>query len=275
MASGKVLVTGGMDGDGDIGTIFHSSTELFDPGLPQAGTLASVSAAGFSSIGLASEAIAASFGTALATATIAAATLPLPTSLGGTTVKVKDSAGTERVAPLFFVSPTQVNYQIPSGTVAGVAIVTITSGDSAVSTGLAFVKKVAPGLFAANGNGEGLAAALALRVRADGSRSYEPIAQFDVAQNRFITSPVDLGAETDQVYLLLFGTGIRRSWLSSVIATIGGVYADVSFAGAQPDFVGLDQVNVLLPRSLSGRGEVAVFLTVEAQMANAVRISIR
>ena len=65
-------------------------------------------------MGLASEAIAAAFGTGLATTTSAATTLPLPTQLAGTTVKIKDSAGIERLAPLFFVSPTQVNYQIPA-----------------------------------------------------------------------------------------------------------------------------------------------------------------
>jgi uncharacterized protein (TIGR03437 family) len=154
--------------------------------------------------------------------------------------------------------------------------VTITSGDGTVSTGLALVKAVAPSLFAANGNGQGVAAAVAVRVKADGSQSYEPVAQFDATQNKFVTRPLDLGPETDQVYLILFGTGIRfRNSLSSVIATIGGAYAEVSFAGAQGDFMGLDQVNVRVPRSLSGRGEIDALLTVEAQMANAVRINIK
>jgi uncharacterized protein (TIGR03437 family) len=154
--------------------------------------------------------------------------------------------------------------------------VTVTSGDGTVSTGLALVKAVAPSLFTANGNGQGVAAAVAVRVKADGSQQLEPVAQFDVAQNRFIARPLDLGPETEQVFLILFGTGIRqRSSLSAVIATIGGAYAEVSFAGAQGDFAGLDQVNVRVPRSLAGRGEIDVLLTVEAQMANAVRVNIK
>jgi uncharacterized protein (TIGR03437 family) len=226
--------------------------------------------------GLASEAITASFGAGLATTAQMATSLPLPTSLAGTTVKVKDSAGIERLAPLFFVSPTQVNYQIPAMTAAGAATVTITSGDGTVSTGTALVKAVAPSLFAANADGQGVAAALALRIKADGSRSYEPVAQFDAAQNRFVARPLDLGPETDQVYLALFGTGIRQhSSLSAVIATIGGAYAEVSFAGAQGAFTGLDQINVRVPRTLAGRGEVDVLLTVEAQMANPVRINLK
>jgi hypothetical protein len=118
----------------------------------------------------------------------------------------------------------------------------------------------------------GVAAALALRVKADGARQSEPISQFDAAQNKFVARPLDLGVEADQVYLLLFGTGIRqRSSLSAVIATVSDAPAEVGFAGAQGDFVGLGQSNLRLPRNLAGRGRVDVLLTVEAQMANAVR----
>jgi len=154
--------------------------------------------------------------------------------------------------------------------------VTITSGDGAVSTGVMLVNAVAPSLFTANGDGQGVVAALALRIKADGSQQLEPVAQIDAAQNKFIARPLDLGPETDQVYLILFGTGIRqRNALSSAIATIGGEYAEVSFAGAQGAFGGLDQVNVRVPRSLAGRGEVDVLLMVEAQMANAARVTIK
>jgi len=48
-----------------------------------------------------------------------------------------------------------------------------------------------------------------------------------------------------------------------------------NIAVAQCDFTGLDQINVLVPRSLAGRGEVEVLLTVQAQMANPVRIQIK
>jgi uncharacterized protein (TIGR03437 family) len=270
LSNGKVLVAGDAVAGG------AKSAELFDLGQPQSGTVASVSAASYSLMGLASEGIAAGFGAGLATTTIGAATVPLPTELAGTTVKVKDSAGAERSAPLFFVSPTQVNYQIPSGTAAGPATVTITSGDGSVSIGVALVSAVAPSLFTANGDGKGVASAIALRIKADGSRSYEEVAEFDQAQNGFVPLPIDLGPEDDQVFLVLFGTGIRfRSSVSSVIATIGGEYASVTFADSQGDFEGLDQVNVLLPRSLIGRGEADLLLTVDAQMANPVRVKVK
>ncbi len=226
--------------------------------------LANVSAASFSGPTLATEEIVTAFGSNLATATLAAASTPLPTSLAGTTVKVRDSAGAERLAPLFFVSPTQVNYQIPAGTVTGTATITITSSDGSLSSGAAQVVTVAPGLFAANASGQGVAAALALRIKADGTQQFEPVGQFDAARNQFIAKPIDLGPETDRVFLILFGTGLRfRSSLAAVTARIGGLDAQVLFAGPQSDFVGLDQVNVRLPRSLAGRGDVEVALTVD------------
>ena len=187
----------------------------------------------------------------------------------------------ERPAPLFFVSPNQVNYQIPPGTATGAATVTINSGDGMVSNGVAIIQTIAPGLFAANADGQGVAAAVALRVKADGSQSYEPIAQFDAAQNKFVARPIDLGPEGEQVYLVLFGTGIRlRSSLAAVrCITVFGpnvvVPFAVTFAGPQGAFVGLDQVNLLVPRSLAGRGEVELLLTVEAQLANPVRMIVK
>ncbi len=237
----------------------------------------SVSAASFASeAALASEAIAAAFGTVLAAATAGADTLPLPTDLVGTQVLVKDSAGTERHAPLFFVSPMQVNYLIPSGTANGPATVTIRSGDGSISMGTVLIERVAPGVFSANANGQGVAAAVILRVRADGSQQYESVAQFDPAQDRFVSVPIDLGPETDQVFLVLFGTGIRFfSSLAAITAKIGGLDMQVVGAAAQPDFVGLDQVNVRLGRDLAGRGEVDVSLTVDGKTANTVRINIR
>src|SRR5262245_35317622 len=239
-------------------------------------TVANVSAASFLGATLASESIAAAFGATLAMTTQSAGAIPLPTILAGTQIKVKDSAGIERLAPLFFVSPRQINYQIPPGTANGPAMVTVTSGDGGVSTGASLIAAVAPGLFTANSDGNGLAAAVALRVKADGSQNFEPIAQFDATQNRTVAIPIDLGPESDQVFLLLFGTGIKfHSGLSAVKARIGGADATVSFAGAQGDFVGLDQVNVNLPRSLRGRGAVDIVLMVDAAPANTVSASIK
>ena len=115
-----------------------------------------------------------------------------------------------------------------------------------------------------------------MRIRAGGAQQFEPVAQFDSAQNRFVPVPIDLGPATDQVFLVLYGTGIRfRSSLSTVNCAIGGIDSEVSFAGPLVGFVGLDEVNVRLSRVLIGRGEVDVVLSVDVKAANPVRVSIR
>jgi uncharacterized protein (TIGR03437 family) len=53
------------------------------------------------------------------------------------------------------------------------------------------------------------------------------------------------------------------------------VAAEVVFAGAQPQYVGLDQVNVLLPGSLIGRGVVEVRLAIGAATSNSVTIAVQ
>jgi uncharacterized protein (TIGR03437 family) len=248
---------------------------------PTQGKVVSVSAASFNGAALASEAITAAFGARLATTTMVAPGKPgcpvcLSTELAGTKVAVKDSAGTERLAPLFFVSPNQVNYLMPPGAAIGTATVTVTSGDGAVSVGTAEVAAVAPGLFTANGDGQGAPSAVAMRVKADGQASYEPVAQFDSAQRRFVPRPLDLGATPDEVFLILYGTGLRnRQSLSTVSVRIGGVDAPALYAGSLPLYAGLDQINARLPRSLIGRGEVEVVVTVDGKAANKVRINIQ
>jgi uncharacterized protein (TIGR03437 family) len=97
-----------------------------------------------------------------------------------------------------------------------------------------------------------------------------------MGQNQFVALPIDLGSADEQLFLILFGTGLRsRTSLSAVTASIGGVNADVSYAGPQNDFVGLDQINLLIPRTLAGRGEVEVELTVESKATNTVRVHVR
>src|SRR5206468_5947205 len=55
---------------------------------------------------------------------------------------------------------------------------------------------------------------------------------------------------------------------AAVNAKLGDEEAPVSYAGAAPSFVGLDQVNVLVPRTLIGRGEIEVVLAVDGQTAD-------
>ncbi len=250
-------------------------TLVVNLGAPKAAPLAATTATSYSSEMLAPESIASAFGANLATSTVAASTIPLPTELAGTTLKVKDANGLERFAPLFFVSPQQVNFLIPAGLAFGNATLSLITGGGIASVGATRLTAIAPGLFAANANGQGVAAAFALRVKSDGTQSYESILRFDQAAGRFVSVPINLGPAGDQVFLILYGSGMRGvSGLSAVTCVMGGQAAPVLFAGAQGELVGLDQVNVSLPRSLVGRGDINLTLTVDGKVTNTVQVNI-
>src|SRR5262249_27215643 len=123
-----------------------------------------VPATSFSSIGLSPDSIGAIFGTGLATGTAVATALPLPTNLLGTTVTIRDSQGKEQQAPLFFVSPGQINMLVPSMLATGLATIIIKSGDNVAGVGTVSISTINPGLFSASATGTGVVAGVALRV---------------------------------------------------------------------------------------------------------------
>lgn len=238
--------------------------------------LASVLAASFVGGSLAPLSIVTAFGQVLAASTQEAAGQPLPVTLANTTVTVKDSTGAERQAPLLYVSPSQINYLVPDGAALGPAVVSVISQGRLTAAGGVNIDSVAPGLFTANFDGRGAPAAVAVTVAPDLTQSVQQVARCGAALGSCVTVPIDLGPPGTQVVLTLYGTGIRgRSSLAAVTAKIGGLDAPVQYAGAQAEFAGLDQVNVSIPRTLAGRGEVDLALTVDGKAANTVRVSIK
>jgi len=154
------------------------------------------------------------------------------------------------------------------------ATVMITSADGSVSVGAAQIASPAPALFAANAGGQGIASAIALRQRADGTQQFEPVSRFDSALKRVVATPIDAGPDGEQVFLTLFGTGLRHSQAAASVK-IGGLAAEVTYVGPVPGFAGLDQCNLRLPRGLAGRGEVDVMLTLDGKAANTVKVMIK
>jgi uncharacterized protein (TIGR03437 family) len=242
--------------------------------IPVAEPLVCVNAATFVPGALAPELLVSAFGARLATETRAATGWTY--NLADTTVTITDQAQLKREAYVLFVSPTQVNFVMPTGLAPGPVTVAITSADGYVTSCTLPLAIVAPGLFSANASGSGWASGLALRVKSDGSQTYEPLTWFDPTLNRLTALPLTVNGADETVYLVLFGTGLRgRAELGAVSARIGTTSLPVSYCGPVQNLLGLDQVNLALPASLAGSGSVSVELIVEGRTANLVRIQVR
>ncbi len=197
---------------------------------------------------------------------------PLPTGFAGTTISIVDANGGVWSAPLLYVSPTQVTFQVPAGLPAGAAKVSVISPTGTQAAANVMIATVAPALFTLNGSG--LAAGAAVRVGADGGQTPEAIYQITLGQS-LAAQPISMGSSTDKVYLTLFGSGMAGADPSTVTVTVGGVSAPVTYFGPQGAYPGLDQVNVLLPASLAGKGNVTIQLTAGGVAANPAEVTIQ
>ncbi|HYO80528.1 MAG TPA: hypothetical protein VES20_03935 [Bryobacteraceae bacterium] len=220
---------------------------------------------------VAPDSVASIFGDALSTETRSAPSVVLPTDLGGVTVTVTDSAGVQRSAPLAFVSATQVNMLVPATTAIGQATVSVRRGDNITSTGTMRVNDVAPGLISANASGSGVASATAVRINAAGQQS--PLTVFRCAA-QCTAVPIDVASHPDSVYLSLYGSGLRRQPTEAKVV-IGGTTVQPVYAGPQGEYAGLDQINVLVPRSLRGRGLVEIVIDQGGVRSNAVTVAVQ
>lgn len=231
-----------------------------------------LSSASFRPLPLAPGSIVSIFSRNMSAQPLSASEQPLPNTLGTTTVQVTDSAGKTVGAPLFYVSGGQVNYAVPSGLAMGAGNVSVYRGGFLVAQGGVQVADIAPGLFTANSSGQGVAAAFYVQANAGGGQTTHLVFNCPNGVGSCVPVPIDLGPATVETVLVLYGTGVRGD-SSAVSATIGGVPAQVQFVGAQCCFVGVDQLNVLVPHTLAGKGQVDVVVTVDGQKSNVVQVS--
>ncbi len=245
---------------------------------PTIGTnvVAATSAANYLPQNLSADSLGSLFGNNLASESKAAGSLPLPTTLAGSSIFVKDVLGHEHLAKLLYVSPTQINFQMPADLPLGTAQIYAVLNGNIHSSGTLNITRVSPGLFSADATGKGWAAAVVQRFKSNGAQSYEPVTQFDPALNRIVALPIDVSQPDEEVFLALFGTGLRgRSSLANVTAQVSATDVEVLYAGVQPDYAGLDQINTRLPRSLQGSGEVVIKMSVDGVAANPVNVQIK
>ncbi len=194
---------------------------------------------------------------------------PFPGTLGGTSVTVTDAKGVATAAPLAFVSPTQITFEVPPTAAVGSAKIAITGPGGTQTASNIQIASVAPAIFTLNGSG--LAAANAVSVSATGTQTSVPVYSF-ATDGSFVASPINVTA--GQVYLTIYGTGLQAAGTAGVQAKVNGVTATVLYAGPS-SYAGVDQVNLQLPSSLAGKGNVNILLTAGGIQANAAQVTIQ
>jgi len=221
---------------------------------------------------VAPDSLMSAFGADLATASTVDGTFP--TSLGGTTMTLVDATNTSYPVRMYYAGTNQVNYYVPGNAQPGPATITVTSGDGTQTAGTVLVAPVAPGLFTANASGQGAASALAICAgvcagwpnRQANGQCYQDA--FACAGSAGCTpQPIGIGA-SDTVVMELFGTGFRHlSSPAALTVQINGQAVPFQYAGAQAD-IGLDQLNVQLPYSLAGSGQVNLVMSLQDTVNN-------
>lgn len=246
---------------GTIGANLSIANEIFQAVIrpvtetnAQAPSLAN--AASFDGAQVARGSIAAAFGTNLARGTAQAASVNLPFELGGVTVTVGGFA-----ARLIFVAPGQINFVMPQGIADGDMIDFSVNNNGVQSAAKAKVVGASPGVFTATSDGVGAAAAQCGVV---------------MGSSFVITAPpCAASTESEQRFLILYGTGWRLSGTANVTLRVGDQALTVNYAGPQGDFPGLDQINAVIPAALMGKGEQDTVVTASSQASKTVKVTIQ
>ncbi len=260
----------------DSATSFAGAMADLNSRLPLADANGLLNAASYASgRPLAPEAWFTLFGANLAAETVLASQSALPETLGGVAVELTDSAGVARAARLLFVSPGQVNFLTPRNLSPGPMRVTLSRIDGGTAEIATTAAAVSPGLFAANVNGQGPAAALIARVRNGWVTATEPVFRCGATPGSCTLVPVEFREPDEVLILMLFGTGIRHQTAGALTVRIADQTLAPAYAGAQNEFAGLDQVNVELPRTLGARGRVEVSVEAGGQRSNTVTLEFR
>lgn len=206
-----------------------------------------VNAASFTSGGVSPGSIATLFGTKLTAAKASAERFPLPRTLAGAQLFVNGVP-----APLFYVSPTQINFQVPFGIASDTALIQVISSSGANASIIVPVAPIQPGLFFAPTTGIG-----AMSFPSDGlnasqraARAGEPVELYAVG-----LGAVDSAPETGEA---ASGSFLARTLVEPTVS-IGSRTVPATFSGLTPGFAGLYQINFTLPQDLpAGRYEVLV-----------------
>ena len=147
-------------------------------------------------------------------------------------------------------------------------------GSTVALTGSLTIASSAPGLFSMNSDGAGVAAADALLFTPSNQVVNQTVFTCNPpAVRSCLAAPLNVNSAAGTLYVELYGTGIRGA--TSVQCFVAGQSVPVMYFGPVASDAGLDQVNIAIPSSLAGAGDVRVYLVADGVTSNVVGLSVQ
>jgi len=250
--------------------LFAAGAEAQVPSVWQGGVVngASFRPANAPGGGVAAGSIVSIFGSNLANSTVTAGSVPLQTTLGGVTVRIGGIA-----APLFFVSAGQINAQVPWAVATGTSTLTVSNGAATSTPVSVTVQDSSPGLFSQASDGRGPGAVL----------NYVPERQ------AYVTNTPGATINPSGI-VSIYGTGFGRvtsppadgaaagaatqTTIVTPVVMIGGRQATIRSSGLAPNYVGLYQINAVIPTGTPEGCYLPVTVAFGSNVSNAVTIGV-
>lgn len=209
--------------------------------------------------------LATIFGYSLADSSASATVVPLTRTLGGTQVTIGGLP-----APLLYVSPSQINFQVPwelAGQSEATVVVTTAAGNS--SAVKANLSAVAPAIFTANGSGVGQGDVFTLQFQ------YAEAATPATRGQYVVIYSTGLGTVANQPATGATVSDASATTVQMPTVTIGGVQASTNFVGLAPGYVGVYQINALVPATITPGAAVSLSLSSGGMSSKTVTIAVQ
>lgn len=233
------------------------------------------------SVPVAPGSLASLFGSSFVSGQTVSAGTTWPTSALDRQVFIND----QLPAPLYYVNATQINFQVPSNAPLGAQQISVRLADTGelVAGGSLLVQAAAPGIFTSNSQGSGQGAVVNQDGTINGPSNPAPVGStisiYATGQGQVSPAvPDGTAAPATLSYTVAVPTTNGTTCLSSpnsMCVPIGSTFGAVSFSGLAPGFIGLWQINVMLPQGVTTGSAVPVRVVIDGSPSNIVSVAIR
>jgi uncharacterized protein (TIGR03437 family) len=192
---------------------------------------------------IAPGALVSIFGSGLCLESAAAVSVPLPTTLRGVSVTIGGIA-----APLLYVSPRQVNVQVPWSIASGGTHIVLTTNGATLPALHTAIGSFSPGIFSTH-SGAGQAIAVSRDGALAAPEGSIPGVKAHAARvgDSILIFATGLGSVSPAISDGATSRDVLRNTITTPTVLIGGVSARVTFSGLAREFVGVNQINVIVP----------------------------